>query len=66
MSKIQGIKDLLQYFESVDYSITEEQVHEQLAKRKIPHSKSFGDTVFFDLAHIDWWIAEQRKSKSTT
>lgn len=64
MSKIQGVKSLLTYLESVDYPITEGQLNDYLAKRKIPHSKTYGDIIFFDQAHIDWWIVEQRKTKS--
>ncbi|TWT01133.1 hypothetical protein [Planomicrobium sp. CPCC 101079] len=66
MSKIQGVKSLLEHLESVNYPISEDQLHEYLAKRKIPHKKSYGGTIFFDLAHIDWWIAEQRKTESAT
>lgn len=66
MSKIQGVKSLLEYLESVDYPLSENQLHEFLARRKIPHKKSYGDTVFFDSAHIDWWITEQRKVDSAT
>ena len=65
MSKIQGVASLLEYLNSVDYPLTEEQLQMYLHQRKIPHN-SFGDTVFFELVHIDWWIAEQRKIESVT
>jgi hypothetical protein len=61
MKKVQGIKSLLEYLEAADYPMTEERVQELMAQRKIPHSRSYGKTIFFDLGHIDWWIAEQRK-----
>jgi hypothetical protein len=65
MTKIQGVTSLLEYLNSVNYPLTEEQLRMFLDQRKIPHS-SFGDTLFFDLGHIDWWIAEQRKIESAT
>ena len=61
MKKVQGVKSLLKYLEAADYPMTEERVQEFMAQRKIPHSQSYGDMIFFDLSHIDWWIAEQRK-----
>lgn len=65
MKKIQGVKSLLGYLESVDYPLTEEQVNELLSKRKIPHSSLYGKVIMFELSHIDWWIAEQRKTNSS-
>lgn len=65
MKKIQGIKKLLVYLESVGYPLTEEQVNELLANREIPHSNLYGKILMFELSHIDWWIAEQRKTNSS-
>lgn len=62
MGKIQGIESLRKYLESVDYPLTEEQINDFMAKRKIPHSKSYGKMIIFDLSHIDWWVAQQRKT----
>lgn len=64
MKKVQGVKSLLKYLEAADYPMTEERVHDFIARRKIPHSQSYGEMIFFDLDHIDWWIAEQRKLES--
>ncbi|MDN7225903.1 hypothetical protein QWY22_12365 [Planococcus liqunii] len=64
MKKIQGIKNLLEYLETVGYPMTEERVQHFMAQRKIPHSQAYGDMIFFDSNHIDWWIAEQRKLKN--
>ena len=61
MGKIQGISSLMKYLDSVEFSLTEEEVENFLIQRKIPHTKSFGNMVIFDLVHIDWWISEQRK-----
>lgn len=64
MKKVQGVKDLLKYLQSVDYPMTEDQIRQCIAKRTIPHSQSYANTIFFDLDHIDWWISEQRKQKN--
>lgn len=66
MGKIQGIEKLRKYLESVGYPLTEEKVNELMASRKIPHSKSYGKTIIFDLSHIDWWVEEQRKTERIT
>lgn len=64
LTKIQGVKDLLKYLESAGCPMTEEQINEGIAKRQIPHSQSYANTIFFDLRHIDWWISEQQKQES--
>ncbi|MGI2327139.1 hypothetical protein [Planococcus sp. YIM B11945] len=61
MSKIQGIKNLMDYLETIDYPLTEQQIQLFLSEKQIPHSNSFGNTIFFNLSHIDWWVTEQRK-----
>jgi hypothetical protein len=66
MKKIQGVKGLLGYFQSVDYPMTEELINDCIAKRTIPHSRSYANTIFFDLSHIDWWISEQKKLEDKT
>ena len=61
MRKIQGLSNLVDYLESVNYPLAAEQITDLMSKRKIPHRKAFQNTVIFNLEHIDWWIAEQRK-----
>lgn len=56
----------MQYMESKDFPLTEQQIKDYMAQRTFPHTNSFNDMVFFDTEHIDWWIAEQRKSRVTT
>lgn len=64
MTKIQGVKELQKYLKSVGYPRTEEQINESIAKRQIPHSQSYANTIFFDVEHIDWWISQQQKVES--
>lgn len=61
LRKIQGLSKLVDYLESVNYPLAEEQITDLMSKRKIPHRKAYQDIVIFNLDHIDWWIAEQRK-----
>jgi len=41
-----------------------EEITDLMLKRKIPHRKAYQDIIIFNLEHIDWWIAEQRKQQS--
>lgn len=63
MRKVQGIKSLIDYLDSVDYPLSEETVMELIEKRNLPHSIPIKNIIIFDLAHIDWWITERRKLK---
>jgi hypothetical protein len=64
LTKIQGVNDLMEYLASAGCPRTEEQINESIAKRQIPHSQSYANTIFFDLRHIDWWISQQLKNES--
>lgn len=61
MRKINGVKSLINYLESVNFPLEEENVHELILKREIPHNNPIGNTIIFDLNHIDWWIDEKKK-----
>lgn len=63
MRKIQGIKSLMDYLNSVDYPLSEETLNELILKRDLPHTVPIRNMIIFDLSHIDWWIAEKRKLK---
>ncbi|ANU28022.1 hypothetical protein [Planococcus versutus] len=63
MRKIQGLPNLVNYLESVDYPLAVEEITDLMLRRKIPHRKAYKDVIIFNLEHIDWWIAEQRKQR---
>lgn len=63
MRKVQGIKSLMDYLDSVDYPLSEETLNDLILKRNLPHSIPIRNMIIFDLSHIDWWIAERRKIK---
>ncbi|MBM7647482.1 hypothetical protein JOC78_000403 [Bacillus ectoiniformans] len=60
MRKVNGIKNLIDYLESVHYPMTEEQINDLITEKHIPHSKLIGNHMMFNLDHIDWWINEQK------
>ena len=62
MRKVQGIKSLLVYLDSVDYPISEEELTLLVQNGAIPHSILIRNMIIFDLAHIDWWVAERRQN----
>lgn len=61
MRKVHGIKNLIEYLESVNFPLNEEDVNELILKREIPHNNPFGNIIIFDLNNIDWWIDGKRK-----
>ncbi|MFT8320139.1 MAG: hypothetical protein ABF649_04470 [Bacillus sp. (in: firmicutes)] len=63
MRKVNGIKNLLIYLDSLGYAITKEEVMLLMKKREIPHQKPMRHLVIFDLDHIDWWVKEQRNKE---
>ena len=63
MRKIQGVKRLIAYFDSVNYPMTEENLIILMTQREIPHTSPLSNILIFDLNHIDWWIKEQNKVK---
>lgn len=65
LRKIQGLPKLVTYLESVDYPLAEDEITDLMLRRKIPHRKAYQDVIIFNLEHIDWWIAEQRKHPLT-
>lgn len=61
MRKIQGVKSLMAYFDSVNYPMTEENLIDLLARKELPHISPISSIIIFDLNHIDWWIKTQIK-----
>jgi hypothetical protein len=61
MRKVYGIKSLVSYLvERVNDPITEEDIHELIILKKIPHQRPIQGVIVFDLDHIDWWIAQRK------
>ena len=63
MRKVQGVRRLIAYFNSVNYPMTEENLIFLMTQREIPHTSPLRNILIFDLNHIDWWIKEQNKVK---
>ncbi|MFC6038451.1 hypothetical protein ACFPYN_03180 [Paenisporosarcina macmurdoensis] len=63
MRKVQGVKRLIAYFDSVNYPMTEENLIILMTQREIPHTSPLSNILIFDLNHIDWWIKEQNNVK---
>jgi hypothetical protein len=61
MRKVQGVKSLMAYFDSVNYPMTEENLIDLMARKELPHISPISTILIFDLNHIDWWIKEQNK-----
>lgn len=61
MRKIQGVKSLMAYFDSVNFPMTEENLIDLLARKELPHISPISSILIFDLNHIDWWIKTQIK-----
>ena len=61
MRKVQGVKRLIAYFDSVNYPMTEEDLNDLMTQKEIPHTSPISTILIFDLNHIDWWIKEQNK-----
>ncbi|MGE6488053.1 hypothetical protein [Paenisporosarcina sp. NPDC076898] len=61
MRKVQGVKSLMAYFDSVNYPMTEENLIDLMARKELPHISPISTILIFDLNHIDWWINEQSK-----
>ena len=58
--KVQGIPNLISYFNSVDYQVTEEVIIYLIECKELPHLKPFRNVIIFNLDHIDWWISQQK------
>ena len=56
MRKVHGINPLITYLAAENYSFSEADIHDLIAKKAIPHSKPLRNMLVFDLDHIDWWI----------
>ena len=63
MRKVQGVKRLIAYFNSVNYPMTEADLINLMTQKEIPHTSPLSNILIFDLNHIDWWIKEQNKIK---
>lgn len=64
MRKVQGIKSLMVYLDSVDYPLSEDKLSSLIQNRAIPHTIPIRNMIIFDLAHIDWWVAERRQNSN--
>ena len=60
MKKIYGIKNLIAYLDSVSYSLTEDQIHQLIQSKDIPHLRPHEKLLVFNSDHIDWWINSQQ------
>ncbi|WP_445487426.1 hypothetical protein [Niallia sp. 03133] len=61
MRKVSGIKNLIIYLHSLDFSITEDEINRLIEEKAIPHQKLIRSILIFDLDHIDWWVKEYRE-----
>lgn len=59
LRKAVGIQNLIAYLQSVSYPLSEEDVNGLIKARTIPHQRLIGDTMLFNLDHIDAWIKQQ-------
>jgi hypothetical protein len=57
------LRKLLSYLHSVSYPLSEEEVKGLIRSRNIPHKRLLGDTLLFNLDHVDTWIKQQRTDK---
>jgi hypothetical protein len=62
MRKVYGIKSLVSYLERVNVPLTKEDINELITLKKIPHLRPINGVIVFNLDHIDWWIAQRKKS----
>jgi len=63
LRKVVSINKLLTYLQSVGYPLSEEEVKRLIKSRNIPHKRLLGDTLLFNLDHVDAWIKQQRPDK---
>ncbi|PLS17624.1 hypothetical protein CVD28_11570 [Bacillus sp. M6-12] len=61
MRKIYGIQKLIVYLASVGYPLAEEQVHDLILNKDIPHLRPISNMIVFNLDHIDWWVSQRLK-----
>jgi hypothetical protein len=62
LRRVYGVKKLTTYLDSVGYPLTEEQIHQLILNKEIPHLRPIGDIIAFNLEHIDWWISHKKIS----
>lgn len=60
MKKIYGIKNLIAYLDSVSYPLTEDQIHQLIQSKDIPHLRPHENLLVFNTDHIDWWMNIQQ------
>ncbi|WP_026694128.1 hypothetical protein [Peribacillus kribbensis] len=60
MRKVYGVHNLIVYLASVGFPLTEEEVHNLILNKKIPHLRPHSSMIVFNLDHIDWWIEQMR------
>lgn len=63
MRKVNGVKNLIVYLNSINYPMTEEEINDLIQKRTIPHLRPLSTLIVFDLDHIDWWITQQKHNE---
>ncbi|EPD53242.1 hypothetical protein MHH33_10865 [Paenisporosarcina sp. FSL H8-0542] len=56
MRKVQGVKSLMAYFDSVNYPMTKENLIDLMARKEVLHISPISVILLFELNHIDWWI----------
>ncbi|PLR75746.1 hypothetical protein CU633_19480 [Bacillus sp. V3-13] len=60
MRKAYGIKNLIAYLASVNYPISEQEIHDLIQSKDIPHQRPINNMIVFNLNYIDWWVSQQR------
>ncbi|WP_100331311.1 hypothetical protein [Bacillus xiapuensis] len=60
MRKAYGIKSLIAYLDSVNYPLAEDEIHDLILKRELPHLRPLNNLLIFNLDDIDWWISQRR------
>ncbi|GKU82630.1 hypothetical protein [Niallia sp. NCCP-28] len=61
MRKVNGIKPLIVYLNSLGIIYTEEEIGALIKQKMIPHQKPIKNLLIFDLDHIDWWIEHNKR-----
>lgn len=62
MRRVNGIKKLSIYLDTVGYPLTEEEINELIINKEIPHLRPMGNMIVFNLDHIDWWNSHNQIS----
>jgi len=60
MRKAYGVQNLIVYLASIEYPLTEAEIHDLILNKDIPHLRPFNNLLVFNLDHIDWWVNQKR------